>query len=321
MIDKPDPRPVWVAIWGGQRELAQALWKVRTTRSPAEVDAFMQKLRVHAIGNQDGHERWILKQFPTLFMISSGYINFGYPLSPKVKEYSAYRGMYMTGDETLTGSEWVQAHITGQKNPLTALYPIDGGGVKGLKEGDTPSFFGLLPNGLNIPERPDWGGFGGRFRRQNNNLFTDIVDFQNGVWNERFSVSRWRPFFQNDFAARLNWCVSRYADANHHPVAVLNGQRGTNALGISARPGEKVMLSATDSSDPDGQTLKYNWWNYWEAGSYAGKVDPTVHDQVSYSFPVPADAPVGTILHVILEVTDSGTPALTSFRRVVIRVK
>lgn len=321
VVDKPDLRPVWVAVWGGQRELAQALWKVKSTRSPAEAEAFVRKLRVYVIENQDGHERWILKQFPALFMISSGYVNLGFPLSPRIREYSAYRGMYMTGDETLVGSGWVQAHIKGRENPLAAGYPLDGGGVKGLKEGDTPSFLGWLPNGLNIPERPDWGGFGGRFRRLRTDLFTDIVDFQDGVWNERLSVSRWRPFFQNDFAARLDWCVRPYAEANHHPLTLLNGQPGVAALEISAKAGEQIALSASGSSDPDGHPLQYHWWNYWEAGSYPGRVDLADRDKISCSFPVPANAPAGTVFHVILEVTDSGTPALTSFRRAVIIVK
>src|SRR4051812_7124955 len=27
-VDRPDPRPVWVVIWGGSADLAQSLWKV-----------------------------------------------------------------------------------------------------------------------------------------------------------------------------------------------------------------------------------------------------------------------------------------------------
>ena len=32
--DRDDPRPLWVPVWGGPNVLAQALWKVRATRSP-----------------------------------------------------------------------------------------------------------------------------------------------------------------------------------------------------------------------------------------------------------------------------------------------
>jgi hypothetical protein len=32
-----------------------------------------------------------------------------------------------------------------------------------IMEGDTPSFLGLIPNGLNAQDKPDWGGWGGRY--------------------------------------------------------------------------------------------------------------------------------------------------------------
>lgn len=37
VVDCPDPRPVWVSIWGGSADLAQALWKVRQTRPARQV--------------------------------------------------------------------------------------------------------------------------------------------------------------------------------------------------------------------------------------------------------------------------------------------
>ena len=36
LVDRPDPRPVWFCVWGGPCDLAQAIWKVRATRSPAD---------------------------------------------------------------------------------------------------------------------------------------------------------------------------------------------------------------------------------------------------------------------------------------------
>ncbi len=104
-------------------------------------------------------------------------------------------------------------------------------------------------------------------------------------------------------------------------MAILNGHSGAAALEIAAKAGTQVRLSAAGSSDPDGQSIRYNWWNYWEAGSYPGKVDPADYDKVSCSFPVPSDAPVDTVFHVILEVADGGAPTLTSFRRAVIKVE
>jgi hypothetical protein len=52
VVDRPDPRPVWVVIWGGSADLAQAVWKVRATRAPDRLARFVSKLRVHAIGDR-----------------------------------------------------------------------------------------------------------------------------------------------------------------------------------------------------------------------------------------------------------------------------
>lgn len=319
VVDKPDLRPVWVTIWGGQRELAQALWKVKETRSKAEVEAFVGKLRIHAIGNQDGHERWIAQQFPDLFFVSNGFVNFGYPNVPKLREYSAYRGMYMTGDDELTSAKWVQNNVVKNHGALGAMYPADAAGKGGMKEGDSPSFLALLPNGLNVPERPDYGGFGGRFRQLQPHFYTDAIDFQNGVWNERLSVSRWRLYFQNDFAARLDWCVKDFAGANHPPTAILNQQGGTEVVEIKAKAGDQIKFSAEGSSDSDRNGLKYRWWNYWEAGTYPGRLKLKNPENKKANFRIPEDA-TGSVLHIILEVTDTGVPSLTSFRRAVIQV-
>ena len=51
VVDKPDPRPVDISIWGGPADLAQALWKVRDQRSQSELRSFICKIRVHAIGD------------------------------------------------------------------------------------------------------------------------------------------------------------------------------------------------------------------------------------------------------------------------------
>lgn len=321
VVDKPNPSPVWVSIWGGQRELAQALWKIKHTRSATDLATFVAKLRIYAIGNQDGHERWLMDTFPDLFFISSGFIQYSYPHSPKIREYSAYRGVYMTGDETLTSHQWVQDNVVQNHGVLGKLYPADAAGKKGMKEGDSPTFLGLLANGLNVPEHPDWGSFGGRFRKLRNALYTDIVDFQQGIWNERLTVSRWRPYFQNNFAARMDWCVNDFTNANHPPQAALNNTQGFAPIEIAAIAGQKVKLSAQGSTDPDGHQLSYKWWNYWEAGNYGGKITIANSEKISCSVKIPNDATVGTLFHLILEVTDNGTPALTSFRRAVVYVK
>jgi hypothetical protein len=70
-VDRDDPRPLWVPVWGGPNVLAQALYKVQATRSPAELAKFVAKLRVYAVSDQDNSGPWIRKTFPALFYICS----------------------------------------------------------------------------------------------------------------------------------------------------------------------------------------------------------------------------------------------------------
>jgi len=58
VLERDDPRPVWFSIWGGPRELAQALWKLQTTRSPDQLAALKRKIRVHSIADQDRTAEW-----------------------------------------------------------------------------------------------------------------------------------------------------------------------------------------------------------------------------------------------------------------------
>jgi hypothetical protein len=121
---------------------------------------------------------------------------------------------------------------------------------------------------------------------------------------------------QNDFAARADWCVKSYAEANHQPVVVL-----AHSADIKAKPGSKVSLSAAGTSDPDGDSLTFSWWQYAEAGTYPGSVDISDSDSVNAMLTVPADAKSGQTIHVVCEVTDSGTPRLTRYARVVVTVE
>ena len=77
VVDRDDPRPIWVTVWGGPNVLAQALWKVRNTRSAEELDAFVAKLRVYTISDQDDSGPWMRKEFPKLHYIASPGIHAG----------------------------------------------------------------------------------------------------------------------------------------------------------------------------------------------------------------------------------------------------
>ena len=59
VVDKKDDRPVWIPVWGGANCLAQALWKVKMTRSPEDLKKFVSKIRMYTISDQDDTGPWI----------------------------------------------------------------------------------------------------------------------------------------------------------------------------------------------------------------------------------------------------------------------
>jgi hypothetical protein len=126
---------------------------------------------------------------------------------------------------------------------------------------------------------------------------------------------RWLDAVQNDFAARADWCVKDFAHANHHPVVRLT----STPLDQTTRPGQSITLDASPTTDPDGNALTFRWWHCAEAGTYAGPALPDTN-AAKATIKIPADARPGDEFHLICEVTDSGTPALTRYARVVMHV-
>lgn len=338
---RDDPRPLWVPVWGGPNVLAQALWKLRATHAPEQVAKAVAKLRVYAISDQDDSGPWLRREFPGLFYIVSPGINAGGAYHHAT--WSAISGDHLHArcdgaDFQLVTNEWLQMNIR-IKGPLGAEYPH----WEYLMEGDTPSFLGLINNGLNAPERPDWGGWGGRYELytprpmkwhhspETRPIWTDADDEVLGVdgrWHDdnHATLWRWREAFQNDFAARMDWTIKPYAEANHPPVPKL-----AHSARLVAKPGQRVDLSAEGTTDPDGDALSYSWFYYHEAGTFpvsnarSGQpFEVRGHDQQKAFFEVPSGrvmAPGTGDIHIILAVTDHGSPRLTRYRRVIVSVE
>ena len=122
VVDRDDPRPVWVPVWGGPNCLAQALWKVRATRSPDALDRFVAKLRVYTISDQDDTGPWIRKTFPNLFYIASPGMHAGgayhYATWSGISGDN-FHGRFAGADFSIVDNPWLDRNIR-SKGPLGA---------------------------------------------------------------------------------------------------------------------------------------------------------------------------------------------------------
>ena len=244
----------------------------------------MSKLRVYAISDQDDAGPWLRREFPALRYIAM-------PSTQDGEEYYLATWTGISGDRfyrnapgadfTTFSDSWVNANVRA-KGPLGKLYPYP----CCIHEGDTPSFLGLIDNGLASAMSPAFGGWGGRYvwrqpRGETRPFWTQGGDSYPGNDSSRDTVMvegkaytsdqatiwRWRTAFQHDFAARMDWTIAERGDANHNPTVVVNGKPGNEPLVFDVPVGTALDLDAAGTADPDGQPLTYTWLFYPEAAS------------------------------------------------------
>jgi len=139
---RDDARPLYVLVWGGIDDLAQALHD--------EPD-ILPKLRVYFIGGPN--KKWSVDAYH--------YIVLNHPKLWMIEANATYRGWFTDGTQTadLGNTSFVAAHIAahGALGEFFATQTSDT-----LKMGDTPSVAYLLHGN---PDDPSQGSWGGRFVR------------------------------------------------------------------------------------------------------------------------------------------------------------
>jgi hypothetical protein len=135
---RDDPRLLYLLVWGGIEDLAQALH---------DAPDILPKLRVYYIGGPN--KKWtpdayqyIVANFPELWIIESN---------------ATYRGWFTGGNQE---GEWSNdgfpAKYIKDKGAMASFFMTQLGGT--IKMGDTPSLAWLLNGDTENPENPGWGG-------------------------------------------------------------------------------------------------------------------------------------------------------------------
>ncbi|MHC4179879.1 MAG: DUF1593 domain-containing protein, partial [Planctomycetota bacterium] len=283
------PGPVYLQAWGGTNTIARALWKIQH-RHPDQTEKVSNKAIIYIILDQDKTFRDYLEpNWPKLHVLGSfrQFASIAYGWAKKIPQ----------PEKSFFEKPWMQRHILKNHGPLCALYEANRGAFR--SEGDSPSLMLQIDVGLRSLEHPGWGGWGGRFvqERAGGTVWRGARDDGNldkPIW-------RWAEAFQNDWAARADWCIEDPDDANHPPRAKVAG------------PLDRTVKAG---KDPDGDRPTYRWGQYTDVDRVKANVDIVNATSKTRAGFVAPDEP-GKTIHIILEVTDDGSPPLTRYQRIV----
>lgn len=311
LAEENDPRPIWILAWGGANTFAQAIWQMEQTHSEKEVKEFVKKFRVYTITDQDvpWHQR---------------HTNYSFSSHQRMRrDFSD--NLIFVWDE----SAWLSQNDIGSRNweeyathiqkhgNLGRIYPKNKWGV----EGDTPSYLHVFPNGLNDPSIPVMTGWGG-YHEWGLGMDKETYCFTNHEGNAKEISQKYENYFYpaifNNFAARMDWANT--GEGNRNPIVIVNGMKGLDFIYVKAKAGETMEIDASQTFDPENDTMAFRWWAMPESGTYKEDVEVKDADKAKCQITLPTEAQ-GKQIHLICEVTDNGTPALTSYRRIIIEVE
>ena len=347
------PTPVYLLAWGGESTIARALKSIEAEfgNTPDWLE-IKQSVTAKAViisssHQDDSYETYIKPVWPQIrYLERIDGVSLGY----------GAQGQVSLRDAMFFSSDWTKTNVL-DRGPMGAMYRVWGDGQqmvpadkydyfgerglsakelsdKGfvvwtppqepgsfISEGDTPTFLDFIDNGLTgfRPDRP--GGWSGHRmtpvdRERMAKIYAMFLkDPQSLSKLPRQADDPFVATAQRDFAARLVWSITpTYAAANHNPEITLK----TPAF-VNGRAGQKVSLGAT-ASDPDHDRVNMRWWRWKAADDYPGEVRFVDADKPESQLQIPRDAKAGQEFQIIVEATDSGTPNLSRYAKVVVRV-
>ncbi|MES2796514.1 MAG: DUF1593 domain-containing protein [Bacteroidota bacterium] len=340
-----DMTPLYLQVWGGTNTIARALKSIEDTyKNTPQWDKIYQKVCqkviLYAILDQDAtYKKYIEPNWKDIkvYYNSNQFWSFAYFWKRSVpKELQPYlEGKFM-------------GELINNRGPLLKMYYSygDGNPPKGeiddiyssmekakknqwgsfaqydfISEGDSPAFLHLVDVGLDNLNNPQDGGWGGRLvqsvvtpsRWEDGDAASDLNPYSQKM-DKAFAQTRWIPAIQEDFAARADWCVKSFKEANHAPTILVK-----NGKSRKVKLGQNVAIKV-GALDPDQNKVNINFWQYAEVGTSTEKLNIVKENNNLASFTIPRSAKIGDTFHVIVEGKDTGIPILTRYQRVILEV-
>ncbi|PKA97869.1 uncharacterized protein DUF1593 [Flavobacteriaceae bacterium MAR_2009_75] len=350
ILDETKNEPIWIQAWGGTNTIARAL-KTIEEEHPEKMEYAASKLRFFFIWEQDNtyqsyiRPNWGKYNIPTIICDQFWAMAYQWDKILPTDKIEYFKSEWMK-ENILEGHgalcSLYEAYKGGSDNEGWSAGDAKSQGSF-RSEGDSPAFIHAIPTGLRSLESPSYGGWGGRYTLIRENTWLDPVPEKNytypkgrwytkSAWGRNYMretypknealmtayfkpITRWADALQNDFAARADWSVKSFDEANHAPTVKLD-----KPLDLNVKSGDKIVINADESYDIDDDPLSIRWWQYEEADTYTGNVEISNAQTSVATIKVPANAKKGETIHIICEVTDNGTPQLTRYQRTILTI-
>lgn len=336
--------PLYLQSWGGVNTIVRALLSIYEEFHGTEswdliYKKVIQKARILGVQKQVGQDNSFLdakipELYPDLVCLSSEYLYGVYNASNATQKDAVdlFKGKWMLENIHNHTSELMdEYHLMGDGRAIegeaevyqfgiTSTLDFGFPGTQPIKmdqydfvgEGDSNTYMPLFQFGLRGMEEYRYPTILGR-------LFADESkkpQFGNPMTGEGILFNPFLRAYQEDFAARAEWCYKDYNNANHAPIVSLQ------EMDIKAKPGEVVELNAS-VNDPDGDEYSVIWEHFHNFSSYSGSEDIRVWEpwKECTCFTVPSDAKAGDYIVLILRAQDKANKPMTSYGQVVVHVE
>ncbi len=343
ILDK-DERILYLLSWGGVNTIVRALLSIaeqyKDTDQWEEIYGLVcRKIRIlgvfDGVGQDNSYKDHAEALYPDIKILSTDFMYGGFmaPVSEQADCIETFQ------------SEWLKKNIKFGHGDLMSKYGLFGDGThyEGeadifqygkelslnwgfdaipnitfnpydfLGEGDSGTYVLLFDVGLRGLENGNYGTLLGRVH-ENGRKTKKGYNFFTG---KEGNPNRFVRAYQEEWAARADWCIKPFEECNHPPVVSVVKRD------ITAAAGEVILLEGS-GSDPDGDYLRPYWYVYHQGSEYSGVAgDLRVWEPTRFCthFTIPEDAKRGDYFNLILEVQDDAENPITRYAQVIVTVK